>query len=165
MHFSLPSTLAIITFLSSLALSAPAAAKPTPRAPTYCPPSPASALEQRAIFASYVQTFYAEQDIAAAMNTFVANDLIQHNADIPNGRAAQLEAVAPIYVENDFRLLNVLFDDGFGMIFNELRPKNVTADGDGITTVVDIYRMEGSCLVEHWDVIQEVAANETKIPF
>lgn len=99
------------------------------------------------------------------MNTFVANDLIQHNADIPNGRAAQLEAVAPIYVENDFRLLNVLFDDGFGMIFNELRPKNVTADGDGITTVVDIYRMEGSCLVEHWDVIQEVAANETKIPF
>ncbi len=31
------------------------------------------------------------------------------------------------------------------------------------SAVVDLYRFEGSCIVEHWDVKQERQANDTNV--
>lgn len=65
----------------------------------------------------------------------------------------------PIYAESNFQLQNVLVDGDYGMIFNRLTDKD--RSGGSYTDVVDIYRFDGSCLVEHWDIIQDVDANLT----
>ena len=87
------------------------------------------------------------------MDTFVSENLTQHNPDIANGRDAQTAAVIPIYNSSDFQLQNVLFDGDYGMIFNRLTDKG--SNGSDYADVVDIYRFDGSCMVEHWDIIQE----------
>ena len=94
------------------------------------------------------------------MDTFVAENLTQHNPNIANGRDAQTAAVIPIYNSSNFQLQNVLVDGDYGMIFNRLTDKG--SDGSEYMDVVDIYRFDGSCLVEHWDVIQEGSLNSTR---
>lgn len=95
------------------------------------------------------------------MKLYVAKDLIQHNPDIKNGRKAQIEAVAPIYKKNDFTLQNTFFDPvkGYGVIYNVVYPKG-DCQGElplkcaNATMVVDMYRFDGGCMVEHWDVLE-----------
>jgi predicted SnoaL-like aldol condensation-catalyzing enzyme len=142
----LSSTIALLAGLSSLA-----AAHPTTR--QYCPPQPVSSAERAIIFDAYVQTFYFK-NITLAMNTYVAENLTQHNPNIPNGRDAQTAAVIPIYASSNFELKNVLMDGDYGMIYNRVSDKS---NASSYTDVVDIYRFEGSCLVEHWDILQDSA--------
>ena len=131
--------------------------------PASCPPKPASPEEQEQIFYAYLKVFYntTKPDPKEAMKLYIANNLIQHNPGIKDGRKAQIEAVAPIYKKNDFTLQNTLFDlvKGYGVIYNAVYPKG---DCEGVSPpkcentmmVVDIYRFDGGCMVEHWDVLE-----------
>jgi predicted SnoaL-like aldol condensation-catalyzing enzyme len=143
--------------LSFLALAA-SFSSAYPTTSQYCPPQPVSSIERGVIFDAYVRTLYFN-NITLAHNTFIAEDLIQHNPDIPNGRQKQLEAVLPIYAKSNFQLQNILVDVDYDMIFNRLTEKY--GSGASYIDVLDIYRFDGSCLVEHWGVIQEVDANLT----
>ena len=64
-----------------------------------------------------------------------------------------LSAVIP-YVP--FIVLRQNFDNNIG--FAHVR---VNQEGEAPLALADIYRMEGTCIVEHWDVTQYLPANAT----
>ena len=56
----------------------------------------------------------------------------------------------------DFTVLRSSFDNDVGFVHLKIVP----ATGEPIA-VADIYRMQGSCIVEHWDVEQARPDNAT----
>jgi predicted SnoaL-like aldol condensation-catalyzing enzyme len=152
----------LLPFLSSLPHSNGA---PNPLQPPYCPPQPATPHEQTILFNQFVKEFYVQQNIqqnvADALSTYVAKNLIQHNPNLPNGSAAELEIVVPIFANYTPQVQHVMVTGGYGMIFNRFTPRAGTVGLPAFTAVMDLYRFEGSCLVEHWDVIEALPPNST----
>ncbi|KAL7906637.1 hypothetical protein GGI35DRAFT_458552 [Trichoderma velutinum] len=135
---------------------------------TFCDPShPVTGSQIRSIFNDYVDRFYFERDFQSATDKYVSPNLIQHNPQIANGSQAQVDAVISILANYDgpeFELAIIDEERGFGVVFNRFRGKVGT--GLPITGVVDIFRFEGSCMVEHWDVIEGLPPNSTNpVPF
>ncbi|UKZ54324.1 hypothetical protein TrVGV298_008132 [Trichoderma virens] len=116
---------------------------------TFCDPSrPITGSQMRSIFNTFVDQFYFKRDFQGAMKKFVSSNLIQHNPQIANGSQAQVEVVTSILANYD------------GPEFE------LAGTGLPITGVADIYRFEGSCMVEHWDVIEGLPPNSTNpMPF
>ncbi|UKZ80098.1 hypothetical protein TrVFT333_007863 [Trichoderma virens FT-333] len=121
----------------------------------------------RSIFNTFVDQFYFKRDFQGAMKKYVSSNLIQHNPQIANGSQAQVEVVTSILANYDgpeFELVIIDVERGYGVVFNRFRGKAGT--GLPITGVADIYRFEGSCMVEHWDVIEGLPPNSTNpMPF
>lgn len=104
---------------------------------------------------SYMEEVWVKQNIDK-VDEFIADDLIQHNPNLPNGKEA-LKGFLPT-------------------LFNDLMPNlewtvaRVIAEGDLVAVhslaknpampngmaVVDIFKVEGDKIVEHWDVTHNV---------
>ena len=123
---------------------------------SYCPPRPASEAHQRAIFDSFINALYIEKDVLAAFDQHIAIDLIEHDPFDAQGRdanAAKLSNIIP-YVPST--VLRHAFENNTGLIH-----VRVDEEGHRPIALADIYRMNGTCIVEHWDVTQETPANAT----
>ncbi len=111
-----------------------------------------------------VAAFYAKvwngHDIAA-LKEFVAEDYIQHNPHVESGRAPLEAFVGPMFEslpEARFTVVR-LIAEGDLVVAHTLFKANPQDRG---TAVVDIYRVEGGRLAEHWDVkeaVPEASAN------
>ena len=99
------------------------------------------------------ETLFNKRDFAKAMH-FWSSDYIQHSAHIPPGRDGLFELIrnAPrtLRYENQLTVAN----GDFIMLHGRF-----SGLGEGVPSwiVVDIVRMEGGLLAEHWDVIQDEA--------
>lgn len=96
--------------------------------------------------------FYAEKDVERAFDTYVAKDYVQHNPGLPDGREAAVTALKPMFARPGavFEVKRIIVDGDIAVI-------HLFGRGDPATrgaAVVDIYRMAGGKIVEHWDVIQ-----------
>lgn len=67
--------------------------------------------------------------------------------------AAKLETIIPYA---DFNVERWSFDNGFGVV-------HMRINGNPQTAIVDLYRMDGTCLVEHWDITQAWPADATNV--
>ncbi|KAL8837678.1 MAG: hypothetical protein Q9170_002439 [Blastenia crenularia] len=115
--------------------------------PPYCPPRPATQAQQRAIFNNFVTTLYKNKNVTDAFENYVAFDLIEHDPFDPQGRAgneAKLAAIIPFVPST---VLRQSFDNNTGFI--HLRVDEATEPQP--IALADIYRMNGTCLVEHWE--------------
>ena len=94
-----------------------------------------------------------ERDVRTAFETFVAPGYIQHNPGIPDGRDAAIAALAPMFSDPEFHadLKRVLADGDYGVI--HLHGYHGDQRGGA---VMDLYRVAGGKIVEHWDVIQPI---------
>jgi predicted SnoaL-like aldol condensation-catalyzing enzyme len=159
--------------LASLAvLSATAAAAPTqcadaatvlPGGP-YCPSFPVTPEQQRAIFEKFTEHFLITGKSRTAFTNHVADTYIQHNPFILSGRQTILAVVG-----NDSTDPKA---DGYpaNIITQSVDPKTqiamfhyyfTPAPGAQPSVTVDIFRMNGSCIEEHWDVGQDRPENAT----
>lgn len=158
--FSLPSPLADADLSVSLSDSYntydPSTAKRQNGTSAYCPPYAASAYEQEQLFNAYVQLFYIEKNVTEALETYVAEDYIQHNPYLSSGRAPA-EAVLPgLLAPATITIIHTVFQSPIGVVHFR-----VDEDGSPPTAFVDILRYNGSCIQEHWDVIEALPANAT----
>ncbi|GME66204.1 hypothetical protein GTA08_BOTSDO11583 [Neofusicoccum parvum] len=124
----------------------------------YCPPRAASTAEQRAIFGEFVQKFLVEKNATRALLDHAAEDYIQHNPFFLSGRQVAIDALSgfPSSAVN-YTIINRGFDADRGWVHYRLD----TAGAPEPSAVVDIFRLEGTCIREHWDVIQQRPANAT----
>ena len=122
---------------------------------SYCPTIAVSVHVQELLYAAYVDAFYYEKNLTYAFSAFISPSLIQHNPFIGQGSAAALAATAPL-AEAELTVLHVAFQANIGWIHYK-----VEAPGRPPTAAVDLLRYEGSCAVEHWDVIEALPANAT----
>jgi predicted SnoaL-like aldol condensation-catalyzing enzyme len=110
--------------------------------------------QTRAIIESFAEMFYAQRDVRTAFLTFVAEDYIQHNPNIPDGRSAAIAALEPKFSRPDarFDVKRIIVDGNLAVIHLHGR----VGDGDPGGAVADIYRLADGRIVEHWDVLQPV---------
>ncbi|WP_084797570.1 nuclear transport factor 2 family protein, partial [Pseudonocardia sp. Ae706_Ps2] len=100
----------------------------------------------------YTQAF-VHRDVAGASQTYVAENYIQHNPQVPNGRAAFVDTMGP-YVKDSgvtFRIGRVVAEGDIVVVHAESTEK----DGKR-SAIADFFRVEGGKIVEHWDVIQAI---------
>lgn len=107
----------------------------------------------RALITEFARLFYLERDVRTAFETFVAPGYIQHNPGIADGRDAAIAALVPMFSDPDFHadLKRVLADGDYGVI--QLHGYRTDQRGGA---VMDLYRVAGGKIVEHWDVIQPI---------
>jgi predicted SnoaL-like aldol condensation-catalyzing enzyme len=109
----------------------------------------------REVVTSFARQFYDERDVVGAFTRYVAPDYIQHNPGIADGRDAAIAALAGTWGSPDLRLAvrSILVDGDTAVLLidGQFGP-------DVRFGVVDIYRLVGDTIVEHWDVKQEFPA-------
>lgn len=85
---------------------------------------------------------------ADALETLVAEDMINHNPWMPNGRAAAQAALRHLGTM-EVELLQIVADGDLVAIYGHyLAP----TEGAGM----DFYKLKDGRVVEHWDVRQEI---------
>lgn len=140
----------------SAAATAPARAAPAEAAePDNCGKT---AVE---IVSDFSRLFFVEKNWREAFMTWVAEDYIQHNPYAQDGRAAALRHLGPIFDANPQLKVDIkrIFGDETHVAVHY---HSVMTPGTRGFAAVDMFRVKGCKIVEHWDVIQpmpETSAN------
>lgn len=131
----------ILIGLSSLGLSSLVQAEPSNLTPN----------EQ--LVMTFYQQLFGDKDLSA-IDKYIAEDYIQHNPNVADGKSA-LKQVASQWLsgtpKEKIDLQRIASKDD--IVFLHIRSKQPNGD---FNAVVDIFRVEGDKIVEHWDVIQTV---------
>ena len=104
----------------------------------------------------FIQLFYVEDNPRDAFMAWMHPAYIQHNPNAPTGRDATLammEEGLKLTPNLSHEVKRVVWGDAdlFAVHFHFCREPGTRG-----WTVVDILRVEGGYIVEHWDVMQEV---------
>lgn len=147
-------SLSIATLLLSAASTAVLAAPPSTR--------DLNAEEaNRALVVNFYDQFFNHHEVAEASKV-VAENYIQHNPEVPDGKAPFVDYFTGFFKENpESRARIVRSATDHDLVY--LHVHSITGQKDRGQAVVDIFRVKDGMITEHWDVIQEVpsqSANE-----
>jgi len=107
----------------------------------------------RAIVNDFVDLMYRQKKVREAfMKHVTASNYVQHNPNIPDGRDAAIAVLEPMFSRTaaTFDVKRILVDGDLAAI--HLHGRSSREDPGG--AVVDLFRLEGDKIVEHWDVLQ-----------
>ncbi|KAH9481072.1 hypothetical protein JR316_0005591 [Psilocybe cubensis] len=114
--------------------------------------------QQQAALADFAHLYVDLQDVQTAFDRWVPGEYIQHNPNAGQGRDAAIAFLTAGFADPQVTSTNktVFGGQGFGAVHFKLsvNPQTVFA-------VVDYFRFQGTCIVEHWDVLQQIFGNET----
>ena len=112
-------------------------------------------MSTRSVVTAFARQFYDERDVIGAFTRYVAEDYLQHNPGIADGRDAAIAALAGTWASPDLRLSvrSILVDGDTAVLLIDGQ-----FGADVRFAVVDIYRLSGDMIAEHWDVKQEFPA-------
>lgn len=123
----------------------------------YCPPQPATPAEQATIFSEFINTFLVEGNPIQALRNHVADTYIQHNPAALSGRETTISFFQSRGSGGSVKrsIINQgCCTNNTGFVHYKYEPQ-----GGKAKAVVDVYRMEGTCVMEHWDVMQDKPDN------
>lgn len=123
----------------------------------YCPGRQVSEIVQKDLFRHFLDTLYGEKNVSKAFETYVSSNIIEHDPVDSQNRDAIVARLSKIIPSASLSILRWNFDSNIGLAHLKVDEQPEPA------ALADIYRMDGSCIVEHWDVIQKRPAN-TKNP-
>lgn len=116
--------------------------------------------ENKALVLEFYQRLFGDKDLGA-IDQYLSEGYIQHNPHVPTGRAALKQAFGGLFANAPKTKVDVRRAAAEGDLV-WLHVRTVMPDGRP-TAIVDIFRVEGRRIVEHWDVVQPVpekAAND-----
>lgn len=129
-----------------------------PDAPPFDPRDTANreALTARQVAERFIQLFYVEDNPRAAFMAWMHPGYIQHNPNAPTGRDATLAMM-----EEGLKRTPALSHEIKRVVWGDADLVAVhfhfrREPGTRGWAIVDILRVEGGYIVEHWDVMQEV---------
>jgi predicted SnoaL-like aldol condensation-catalyzing enzyme len=113
-------------------------------------------LSVREVAERFIELFHHQDNPGDAVRCWVHPDYLQHNPNAPTGRDASMEFLVNA-VKNNPELTHdvkrVIYGDGdLVAVHHHVR----RTKGERGWAVVDILRIEGGYVVEHWDVMQPV---------
>jgi predicted SnoaL-like aldol condensation-catalyzing enzyme len=112
-------------------------------------------LTPKQVVEKFMNEFYVEKKVRAAFETWVDPGYIQHNPMAATGRQAAIDFLEPFFAKNpaiSYSIKRVIADGNLVAVHSHGK---FSADDRGIA-VVDILRVEGCKVMEHWDVVQPV---------
>ena len=111
----------------------------------------------RAIVTAFAHRFYDQRDVRGAFERWVSPHYVQHNPGIADGRDSAIAALEPLFSRpgSAFEVKRIIVDGDLAVI--HLRGRT-GPDGLG-GAVADIFRLKDGKIVEHWDVLQPIAAD------
>jgi predicted SnoaL-like aldol condensation-catalyzing enzyme len=130
-----------------LAASASLAATPAQAAKCHLTP--------KQVVTKFMTEFYVEKKVRAAFETWVDPGYIQHNPIAATGRDAAIGFLEPFFASNpnvSYSIKRIIADGNLVAVHAHGK---FAPDDRGIA-VVDILRVEGCKVMEHWDVVQPV---------
>ncbi|MCZ4268099.1 nuclear transport factor 2 family protein [Rhodobacteraceae bacterium G21628-S1] len=107
----------------------------------------------RALVVEFYDQFFNEHNIAAS--DVIAEDYIQHNPNVPDGKAPLVSFFSGYFAENPKSRARIVRSAADGDLV-WLHVQSTNGEEDLGEAVVDIFRVEDGMIVEHWDVIQPV---------
>jgi predicted SnoaL-like aldol condensation-catalyzing enzyme len=117
------------------------------------------ALEERdrALVISFYDRVFNQHDLKAA-ESLLSEGYIQHNPRIPTGRAAFISFMADRLKQTPDTHSDIVRSavEG-GLVY--LHVHAVNHPGERGTAIVNIFRVAGGKIVEHWDVVQPIPDN------
>jgi predicted SnoaL-like aldol condensation-catalyzing enzyme len=110
--------------------------------------------KNRKMMEDFADIFYRQKDVEKAFNEYVAENYIQHNPNILDGREAAISALKPKFSNPDaiFDIKRIIVDGNMAVIHLHGRMSKNQLGG----AVADIYRLSDGKIVEHWDVLQPI---------
>jgi predicted SnoaL-like aldol condensation-catalyzing enzyme len=125
-------------------------------------PEPATLKDAKHLVLDFFELAFVQRSPQAAAERYLSEAYIQHNPQAPSGRdafAAVVEQILAQAPEANFDLRRVIAEDDLVVLHYLLR----MAPQDRGSAVIDIFRVDGGRIAEHWDVMQpvpEASAND-----
>ena len=143
MRHSHVAVLALAAMLSSPAVAAPKVA--------------ACRLTPKQVVTRFMTEFYVQKQVRRAFERWVDPGYIQHNPFAATGRAAAISFLTDFVEKNPAyhaKIHRIIADGNLVAVHSQVWMK----EGDSGSAVVDILRVKGCQVMEHWDVLQPVPA-------
>ncbi|KAJ4169079.1 hypothetical protein NW754_011011 [Fusarium falciforme] len=156
MRFSSLCLAAAVAFLGQTACCS-LACKVLPELPEFISESPEALLRlQRKTTAIWAQA-YADKDLDTLLS-YVVDPYIQHNPLAPSGKAIAQAGMTQIFASPGLinNVTRVISDLDYIALHVHRIQLNTTDKA-----IVDIFRLNGTCITEHWDVQQTMVPSLT----
>lgn len=112
-------------------------------------------LTPKQVVTRFMTEFYVEKQVRRAFETWVDPGYIQHNPMAATGRDAAIAFLEPFFANNPglhYEIRRVIADGNLVAVHAHGR----MYESDRGMAVVDILRVDGCKVMEHWDVVQPV---------
>ena len=116
---------------------------------------PRCQLGPRQIVTRFMTALYIDKQVRTAFETWVDPGYVQHNPMAQTGRQAAIDFLEPFFAQHPdihYSIKRIIADGNLVAVHSH---GSFSAEDRGIA-VVDILRVEGCKVVEHWDVVQPV---------
>lgn len=117
--------------------------------------APVCKLTPKQVVTRFMDEFYIKGEVRHAFETWVDPTYIQHNPYAASGRDAAIAFLEPFMKANpghQAEIKRILADGNMVMVHTHSRMKPEERG----SAVVDIFRVKGCKVMEHWDVLQPV---------
>ena len=112
-------------------------------------------LTPKQVVEKFMNEFYVEKKVRSAFENWVDPGYIQHNPMAATGRQAAIDFLEPFFANNpdvNYSIKRIIADGDLVAVHSHGK----FAAGDRGIAVVDILRVKGCRIMEHWDVVQQV---------
>lgn len=112
-------------------------------------------LGPRQIVTRFMTALYIDKQVRTAFETWVDPGYIQHNPMAQTGRQAAIDFLEPFFAQHPdihYSIKRIIADGNLVAVHSH----GSFSAGDRGIAVVDILRVEGCKVAEHWDVVQPV---------
>jgi len=112
-------------------------------------------LTPKEVATRFMTRFYVDKKVREAFETWVDPGYVQHNPMAATGRDAAINFLEPFFAQHPdihYSIARIIADGNLIAVHSHGK---FAPDDRGIA-VVDILRVEGCKVMEHWDVVQAV---------
>lgn len=112
-------------------------------------------LKPKEVVTRFMTEFYVDKKVREAFETWVDPGYVQHNPMAATGRDAAINFLEPFFATHpdiQYSIARIIADGNLVAVHSHGK---FSKDDRGIA-VVDILRVEGCKVMEHWDVVQPV---------
>jgi predicted SnoaL-like aldol condensation-catalyzing enzyme len=118
-------------------------------------PAANCALQPKQVVTKFMTRFYIDKKVREAFETWVDPGYIQHNPLAESGRDAAIKFLEPFFTTHPdihYTIARIIADGNLVAVHSH----GVFTAGERGLAIVDILRVEGCKVMEHWDVVQPV---------
>ena len=112
-------------------------------------------LQPKQVVTQFMTRLYVDKRVREAFETWVDPGYIQHNPLAETGRDAAIKFLEPFFATHPdihYTIARIIADGNLVVVHSH----GVFAAGERGLAIVDILRVEGCKVMEHWDVVQPV---------